>query len=160
MPYRPEQMYALVADVGSYPQFLPWVVGARVRSDEVSPDGSGMMVADLLVGFKGLRERFASRVERRPPGVDGSPARIDVTYLDGPMSHLTNNWRFEPDGAGCVIDFTVDFAFRNMLFQRLAGQMFERALRRMIGAFEARAAELYGSPSLEGSSSSSAANAA
>lgn len=134
LPYRPEQMFDLVADVARYPQFLPWVSAVRVRSD-----GEAEMVADVLVGFKGLRERFTSRVAK------ARPERIHVDYLDGPLDHLRNEWGFRPDGeAGCLIDFAVDFAFRSRLFEALAGQVFDRALRRMIGAFEARAAILYG----------------
>ena len=146
-------MYALVADVARYSDFLPWVVGVRVRSDSDTE-----MVADMIVGFKGLRERFTSRV------IKHAPVSIDVDYVDGPLRHLTNQWRFAPrsDG-GCSVDFTVDFAFRNSLFERLAGQMFDRALRRMIAAFEERAAALYPWPVREsdsGNSSSSATSSA
>ena len=157
MPYRAEQMFDLVADVARYPEFLPWVVGARVRSDTALEDGGSVLVADLLVGFKGLRERFTSRVERRPAAAGQPVPAIDVSYVDGPLSHLHNNWRFEPTEEGCMIDFTVDFQFRNAIFQRLAGQMFERALRKMIGAFEARALELYGDGGAAPSSNSSSA---
>ena len=129
------------------------MVAVRVRSD-----GETEMVADLVVGFKALRERFTSRIEKQ------RPERIHVDYVEGPLEHLRNEWRFRPDGAGgCLVDFTVDFAFRNRLFEAIAGQVFDRALRRMIGAFEERAAKLYGagaSPSSGGSSSSSAHSAA
>lgn len=133
--YSAEQMFALVADVARYPEFLPWVAGARVRSDTPTE-----MVADLIVGFKGLRERFTSRVHK------SAPDHIKVDYVDGPLKHLSNEWRFtnRADGMGCSVDFTVDFAFRNSLFERLAGQMFDKALRRMIAAFEERADALYG----------------
>ncbi len=155
MPYSPEQMFDLVADVARYGEFLPWVVGVRVRSD-----GDTESIADLIVGFKGLRERFTSRVHK------ARPASIRVDYLDGPLKHLANQWQFAPaaDGRGCSVDFTVDFAFRNSLFERLAGQVFDKALRKMIGAFEERAAALYGqqpvSASFSGNSSSSAIRAA
>lgn len=147
LPYTPEQMFDLVADVARYGEFLPWVVGVRVRSDTGTE-----MVADLLVGFKALREKFSSRVAKE------RPERIHVDYLDGPLDHLRNEWRFRPDGeGGCLVDFSVDFAFRNRLFEAIAGQMFDRALRKMIGAFETRAAALYGASSpLPGSNSSSA----
>ena len=135
MPYSPEQMFDLVADVKSYGDFLPWVSAIRIRSDSETE-----MVADMVVGFKGLRESFTSRVHKI------RPESVRVDYLDGPLSHLTNDWRFASDGAGGVlIDFEVDFAFRNKLFEMLAGQMFDKALRKMIGAFETRAAQLYGS---------------
>ncbi|GLS99036.1 ubiquinone-binding protein [Sphingobium jiangsuense] len=149
LPYTPEQMFGLVADVQSYEQFLPWVSAIRVRSDSATE-----MVADMIVGFKGLSESFTSRVHKE------RPHHIHVDYLDGPLKHLSNDWRFRPDGQGGVlIDFEVDFAFKNRLFEMIAGQMFDKALRKMIGAFETRAVQLYGS-SGSGSSSSSAHSAA
>jgi coenzyme Q-binding protein COQ10 len=154
LPYSPEQMFDLVADVARYSEFLPWVAAVRVRSNSDTE-----MVADLVVGFKALREKFASRVVKQRPDT------IHVDYLEGPLSHLTNDWRFRPDGdGGSLVDFTVDFAFRSRIFEALAGQVFDRALRRMIGAFEERAARLYGAGetrlSADGSSSSSAHKAA
>lgn len=150
LPYRPEQMYDLVADVASYPKFLPWVSAMRVRSDTGTE-----MVADMIVGFKGLRESFTSRVHKR------HPEEVLVEYVDGPLKHLTNHWRFRPDGLGGVlVDFCVDFAFKNKMFEMLAGQMFDKALRKMIGAFEARAAELYAPEGGVGINSSSAHSAA
>jgi coenzyme Q-binding protein COQ10 len=135
LPYTVEQMFDLVADVGHYPEFLPWVVATRVRSD----DGHEM-VADMLVGFKALREKFTSRVIRDRPN------RIEVIYIDGPMRDLDNVWHFRPlEDGGCEIDFCVDFSFRNKMFEMLAGQYFDRAFRKMVTAFEDRAAALYGS---------------
>jgi coenzyme Q-binding protein COQ10 len=98
------------------------------------------MVADMLVGFNALREKFTSRVRK------SRPDRIEVDYLDGPMKSLSNTWTFRPgdDGTGCVIDFCVDFSFRNALFEKLAGQYLDRAFRKMVAAFETRAAKLYG----------------
>lgn len=149
LPYTPEQMYDLVADVGRYAEFLPWVSAVRVRSNSETE-----MVADLMVGFKGLRETFTSRVQKQRPG------HIRVEYLEGPLKHLHNDWKFRPDGEGGVlVDFEVEFEFKNRLFEMLAGQVFDRALRKMIGAFETRAAVLYGAGE-SGSSSSSAHNAA
>jgi coenzyme Q-binding protein COQ10 len=150
LPYTPEQMFALVADVGRYAEFLPWVVAVRVREDSETE-----MVADLLVGFMALREKFTSRVQKVRPD------RIHVEYLDGPLAYLHNDWIFRPDGeGGTLVDFTVDFAFRSRMFEALAGRMFDAALRKMIGAFETRAAKLYGaggaSSSADGSNSSSA----
>lgn len=137
LPYTAEQMFDLVADVRSYPEFLPWIIATRIRSDDQRE-----MVADMLVGFKAIREKFTSRV------VKDRPRRIDVTYVDGPLRDLRNSWQFEPtaDG-GCDIDFCVDFTFRNAVFEALAGAYFDRAFRKMVGAFEARAAQLYGSNS-------------
>ena len=152
LPYTPEQMYALVADVASYDQFLPWVSAVRIRSD-----GETEMVADLMVGFKALRERFTSKVSKQ------RPASIHVDYLDGPLKFLRNDWKFSANGeGGTLVDFSIDFEFKSRLFEMVAGQVFDRALRTMIGAFEARAAKLYASPVkvAPGISSSSAHSAA
>ena len=154
LPYTPEQMFDLVADVGRYPEFLPWVTATRVRSNSDTA-----MVADVIVGFKGLRETFSSRVEKQ------RPEHIRVDYLEGPLKHLHNDWKFRPDdGGGCLVDFCVDFTFKNRVFEMLAGQVFDRAVRRMVNAFEERAVRLYGDSSVTGSglgiSSSSAHSAA
>jgi coenzyme Q-binding protein COQ10 len=137
LPYSAEQMFDLVADVGRYAEFLPWVVATRVRSNSETE-----MVADMLVGFKSLREKFTSRVDKQRPDA------LQVHYVDGPMRDLDNRWTFRslPDG-GCEVDFCVDFTFRNRVFEALAGQYFDRAFRRMVAAFETRAAQLYGSSS-------------
>jgi coenzyme Q-binding protein COQ10 len=134
LPYSSEEMFDLVADVGRYAEFLPWVVATRIRSNSETE-----MVADMLVGFKALRERFTSRV------LKNRPQRIEVIYVDGPLKDLDNVWQFDslPEG-GCEVHFCVDFAFKNVMFQALAGQYFDRAFRKMVTAFEARAEELYG----------------
>jgi coenzyme Q-binding protein COQ10 len=151
LPWSPEQMFDLVADVKRYGEFLPWVVGTRIRSDNGEE-----MVADVLVGFSALREKFTSKVHKQRPGA------ITVEYLDGPMKSLSNDWHFSPaEGGGCRIDFVCDFTFRNALFEKLAGQYVDRAFRKMVGAFETRAAKLYGTTGdALGSSSSSATSAA
>jgi coenzyme Q-binding protein COQ10 len=151
LPWTPEQLFDLVADVGHYQDFLPWVAATRIRSDSDT-----LMIADLVVGFKAIKETFTSRVEKQ------RPVRIHTEYIEGPLKYLQNSWSFRPDGkGGTEVDFCVDFAFKNRLFESLAGQMFDRALRRMIGAFEERARALYGSPDAEtGISSSSAQSAA
>ncbi|MBB5687293.1 type II toxin-antitoxin system RatA family toxin [Sphingobium boeckii] len=149
LPYSPEQVFDLVADVARYGEFLPWVSAVRVRSNSETE-----MVADLIVGFSALRETFTSKVNKV------RPSELSVDYVDGPLKHLRNEWAFRPDGqGGTIVDFSVDFAFRSTLFERIAGQMFDRALRKMIGAFEERAKALYGSDG-SGISSSSAHNAA
>jgi coenzyme Q-binding protein COQ10 len=142
-------MFDLVADVGSYAAFLPWVSAVRIRSNTPTE-----MVADLIVGFKGLRETFTSKVQKV------RPATIHVDYLDGPLKYLTNDWAFRPAADGCEVDFAVDFAFKNKMFEMMAGQVFGQALRKMIGAFEDRAAALYTSSDSRGISSSSATSAA
>ena len=134
LPYSPEQMFDMVADVARYDEFLPWVVATRVREDSETE-----MVADMLVGFNALREKFTSRV------LKDRPNRIEVIYLDGPMRDLDNVWHFRSDGkGGCEIDFNVEFTFKNRMFEALAGQYFDRAFRKMVSAFEKRADELYG----------------
>ena len=149
LPYTPNQMFDLVADVKRYQEFLPWVAATRIRSDSET-----MMIADLVVGLKSLKETFASQVTKL------RPTEINVDYIEGPLKYLHNSWKFRPDGKGGTdIDFCVDFAFKSRIFEALAGQMFDRALRRMIGAFETRAHELYADGSA-GISSSSAHSAA
>ncbi|QTD56209.1 type II toxin-antitoxin system RatA family toxin [Parasphingorhabdus cellanae] len=153
LPYSAAQMYALVADVGRYEEFLPWVVGTRIRSDTQVE-----MVADMIVGFKGLREQFTSRVVK-----DATNRTIEVDYLDGPLKQLHNEWMFrERDGGGSYVDFYVEFTFKNRMFEKLAGQMFAKALHKMTSAFEERAGVIYGNnySDVSGSNSSSATSAA
>jgi coenzyme Q-binding protein COQ10 len=151
MPYSPEQMFDLVADVRRYPEFLPWVSAVRVRRDTEAE-----MLADVIVGFKGLRETFTSKVTKARPG------HVHVDYVEGPLKHLYNDWRFRGAEGGCEVEFCVDFQFKSRVFEALAGQVFGMALRRMIGAFETRAAALYGTSAAaaSGISSSSAHSAA
>jgi coenzyme Q-binding protein COQ10 len=134
LPYTPEQLFEMVADVASYDEFLPWVVAVRVRSSSAQET-----VADLVVGFNAFKERFTSRVMKE------RPTRICVDYVEGPLKYLHNEWTFKraADG-GTNLGFSVDFAFKSRLFESLAGAMFDRALRRMTSAFEQRAAALYG----------------
>jgi coenzyme Q-binding protein COQ10 len=135
LPYSPDQMFNLVADVARYPEFLPWCVGARIReqTDE-------MLLADLMIGFKMVRERFTSRVH-----LDRAAKRIDVEYINGPFRTLQNHWTFYPtaDG-GCRIEFFLEFEFSSLMLQKLIGMLFHEAVRRMVSAFENRARQLYG----------------
>jgi len=133
LPYSPEQMFDLVAAIEDYPHFLPWCESARIRERE-----GNTLEAELVIGFKVFRERFTSQV------VLDRPRRIDATYAYGPFRYLNNHWIFAPAEGGCVIDFYVDFALRSWLLQRLIGAVFYEAIRRMAGAFESRAHELYG----------------
>lgn len=135
LPYTAEQMFALVADVARYPEFLPWCLSARIH--ESRPD---RIVAGLEIGFRLLRERFISRVALDPP------RRIDVTYEEGPFEYLNSHWLFTPIEGGVRIDFFVDFEFRSRLLQKVMGVVFGEAVRRMVGAFEKRARDLYGLP--------------
>jgi len=140
VPYTAQQMYDLVADVGSYPQFLPWNAAARIRSRRAMPDGSELMEADLVISFKVFRERFGSRVVLWP-----AQMKIDTEYLDGPFRYMKSNWAFRdlPEG-GSEIAFFVDFEFRNAILQGIIGLVFNEAMQRIVRAFEARAASLYG----------------
>lgn len=133
LPYSPEQLFDLVADVARYEEFLPWVTAVRIRSSSETE-----MVADLIVGFGAFRERFTSKVAKQ------RPQAITVDYVEGPLKFLHNEWRFEPVEGGTNLHFAVDFAFRNRIFEAVAGQVFDRALRKMTSAFEQRAAALYG----------------
>jgi coenzyme Q-binding protein COQ10 len=134
LPYTPEQLFDLVIDVESYPQFLPWCLGCRVRKRE-----EGLVVADMIIGFKVFRESFTSRVSHQ------HPHRINVKYTDGPFKYLNNHWIFNrlEDGS-TEIDFFVDFEFRSRILQAAIGAVFSEAVRRMIAAFEARAHALHG----------------
>ncbi len=139
MPYSADQMYNLVADVASYPEFLPWCAAARIRSRTARGECE-VMEADLVISFKVFRERFGSRVTL---WTDGS--RIDTEYLDGPFRYLKSKWIFTPaDDGGCIVDFDVDFEFKNRVLQSVIGLVFNEAMHRIVHAFEKRAARLYG----------------
>jgi len=135
VPYRPDQLFDLVADVGKYPQFLPWCVGARVRSRTEME-----LVADLIIGFGPFRESFTSRV-----ALD-RPAHVHVRYENGPFRYLNNHWRFHPHAEGCEVEFFVDFEFRSRILQAAIGVVFNEAVRVMVNAFLKRARAVYGPP--------------
>ena len=151
LPWSAQQMYDLVADVESYPQFLPWNSAARIRSRSPGPgpDGSEVIEADLVISFKVFRERFGSRVTLFP-----AEKRIDTRYLDGPFSHLHSGWQFtdRPEG-GCEVRFFVDFEFRNAILRRVIGVVFGEAMSRIVRAFEDRARALYGAGGAGGATS-------
>ena len=138
LPYSAQQMYDLVADVGRYPEFLPWTAAARIRSDEERGDHR-VMEADLVISFKVFRERFTSRVVLWPEA-----KKIDTEYLDGPFKYMKSNWHFEDNLEGCRVHFFVDFEFKNMILQKVIGVVFNEAMQRIVRAFENRAKELYG----------------
>lgn len=139
LPYTAQQMYDLVADVGSYPKFLPWTSAARIRSRTDNGQGGVVMEADLVISFKVFRERFGSHVTLWP-----AEMKIDTRYLDGPFKHMVSNWAFRdrPEG-GCEVAFFVDFEFKNRILQGVIGAVFGEAMQRVVKAFEARAADLY-----------------
>ena len=138
LPYTAQQMYDLVADVASYPKFLPWCSAARIRS--LTPQGaSSVMEADLVISFKVFRERFTSHVVLWPDA-----KKIDTKYLDGPFKHMVSNWHFEDTPTGCDVHFYVDFEFRSAILQGIIGIVFNEAMQRVVQAFETRAEALYG----------------
>lgn len=133
LPYSAQQMFDLVADVGSYAKFLPWCQNVRVYSRK-----SGQFDADLVIGFKAFRETFTSRVTLR------EPMAVNVDYIKGPLKKLYNHWKFtDLPGGGCHVDFEVDLEFKSRILENLIGTVFTEASKKMIEAFEARAAELY-----------------
>ena len=134
LPYTPQQLFELVADVEKYPEFLPWCVGLRIRQKQ-----DDLVVADMIIGYKMFREKFTSRVEIIWPD------RINVSYTDGPFKYLNNHWIFEPhEDGGCLLDFNVEFEFRSSLLQHAINIVFNKAVQKMVGAFESRAKDLYG----------------
>ena len=142
LPYSAQQMYQLVADIESYPKFLPWNSAARIRSRNLLPDGSEEITADLVISFKVFRERFGSRVVLHPQK-DGV-WRIDTEYLDGPFKYMRSGWTFcDQIEGGCKVDFFVDFEFKNAILQKLIGVVFHEAMSRIVRAFEDRAKVLY-----------------
>lgn len=136
VPYSATLMFSIVADVEHYPDFLPWIAGMRLLSRETQ-DEKTITLAEMLVGFRAFRERYTSRVT-----ADEAALTIDVEQTQGVFKHLNNHWRFTPEGEGCRIDFTIDFAFKNKLLNAVAGGAFSHALNQMTHAFEKRAAAL------------------
>lgn len=132
LPYSSDQLFDLVSDVEKYGDFLPWCIACRKTKEE-----GDVIEADLIIGYKMIREKFKSRVTL------DRPDHIRVEYLDGPMKSLSNEWKFIPDGDGCIIDFYVDFEFQNPMLQSVITLFFEKAVTRMVDAFEARAEMLY-----------------
>ncbi len=132
VPYPADLMYRVVAEVEHYPEFLPWVVGLRVKSRSAQ-----VVMAEMLVGYGSFREKYTSRVT-----LDPEHRRIDVVQTEGPFRKLENHWRFTPTDGGCEVDFAIDFAFRNRILGAVAGAAFEKVLLKMTEAFEARAKTL------------------
>ncbi|MBV9569612.1 MAG: type II toxin-antitoxin system RatA family toxin [Alphaproteobacteria bacterium] len=136
VPYDPDVMFAVVADVERYPEFLPWVLSLRVLSRALDA-GKEIVIAEMLVGFAALRERYTSRIV-----MDPAARRIDVRQVHGVFRELENCWRFKPEGQGCRIDFFVRFEFRSRLLGMVAGTAMSLAVSSMTHAFEERARKL------------------
>jgi coenzyme Q-binding protein COQ10 len=139
--HGPAEMFALVADVEKYPEFLPLCEALTVRSRK-ERDGRIVLVADMTVGYKAIRETFTTQVF-----LDPEARVIDVKYIDGPFKYLANQWAFDaaPDG-GCDIRFSIDYEFKSRILGVMMGAMFDRAFRMFAEAFERRADAVYGSP--------------
>lgn len=140
LPYTAVQMFDLVAAVDKYQEFLPWCVASRINKK----DSDRIFYADLIVGYKVFREKFSSKV------ILDRPNEISIEYQEGPLKNLTNHWVFrEVEDGSCLIDFSVEFEFQNVALQALANMFFHEVVKRMTGAFEKRAAEIYGKPTAE-----------
>jgi coenzyme Q-binding protein COQ10 len=132
LPYTAQQLYALVADVEKYPEFIPWCVATRIRErDEKS------ILADMVVGFKGITEKYTSRVHLLEN-------EIEIEYISGPFATLENNWKFTALENGSKISFVIKFQFKSKILQALIGGLFETACHKMVSAFTERAKKLYG----------------
>jgi len=135
LPYPPRQIFDLVAEVERYPEFLPWCIGARITGRD-----NNIVYADLIIGWKILRERFSSKV------MLSRPTSIQFDYTNGPLRYLHGEWRFTPHvGGGTLVEFKVDFEFKSRALALVMSGVFSELVHRMVGAFEARAAALYGS---------------
>ena len=141
LPHAPDELFQLVGDIDRYPEFVPWVTGMRTWNH--IDDGGSVTGADAEaeVGFSFLKERFSTRVRRH-----ADTRLVTVRLLSGPFRKLDNSWRFLPDGAGTRVVFDIDFAFKTRLLDGLLQANFDHAVSRLIGCFEARAAQLYGRP--------------
>ena len=138
VPYSAEEMFALVADIEKYPQFLPMCESLTVRSRR-ERDGVTVLVADMSVGYKSIHETFVSQVVLRP-----AEKTIEVRYLDGPFRYLDNRWRFTDLSGGSDIHFYIEYEFKSRILGALMGAVFDRAFRTFAEAFETRAERIYG----------------
>jgi coenzyme Q-binding protein COQ10 len=139
MRHSAAQMFDLVADVERYPEFVPMCERLVVRRRTTGVNGSEVLLADMSIGYKMIRESFTSRV-----ALDRAGSKILVEYVDGPFSHLENRWTFAPTATGSDVTFDIDYAFRSRMFQMLAGAVFDTVVRKMVEAFEKRADVVYG----------------
>jgi len=134
------QMFDLVADVERYPEFVPLCHSLRIRQRTPKPDGTEIIVADMTVSFKLVRESFTSRVTLDRPNL-----KIMVEYLKGPFSNLENRWTFEPKSDdACDVGFYLSYEFKSRMLAMLMGAMFDTAFQRFAAAFEKRADTVYG----------------
>lgn len=138
VPFTADEMFRVVADVESYPRFVPMCESLEVLTREPTNNGS-VLVASMSVGYKSIRESFTSRVTLEP----GVPLVL-VEYLDGPFHHLVNRWRFTDQATGMSdIDFYIEYEFRSVVLGLVMGAMFDKAVRKFAEAFEGRARAVY-----------------
>lgn len=137
VPHSADQMFDLVADVERYPEFLPLCEALAIRSRK-ERDGKVLLVADMTVGYKAIRETFTTQVL-----LNKAERLIEVKYIDGPFKYLDNRWRFEETAAGSNVHFFIDYEFKSRILGALMGSMFDRAFRMFTDAFETRAAKIY-----------------
>jgi coenzyme Q-binding protein COQ10 len=139
VPHTAEQMFDLVADVERYPEFLPLCEALTIRSRK-ERDGKILLVADMTVGYKAIRETFTTQVL-----LNKAERIIDVKYIDGPFRYLDNRWSFTEATPGSTVNFFIDYEFKSRILGALMGTMFDRAFRMFTEAFEKRASAIYGS---------------
>jgi coenzyme Q-binding protein COQ10 len=139
LPYRPDQLFALVGDVERYPDFVPWIVALRTWNARKLGEGIDQLDAEAAVGFSLLKERFSTRVVR-----DAKAHDIRVSLLQGPFRKLENRWRFFEDPAGTRVEFEIAFAFKSRILEALLAANFHTAVEKLMACFEARAEALYG----------------
>jgi coenzyme Q-binding protein COQ10 len=140
--HTPAQMFALVADVERYPEFLPLCEDLRIMRRVQSGEGIETLVATMVVGYKAIRESFTTRVT-----LDDPRLRIQVEYIDGPFKYLENRWTFRETPTGCDVEFYINYEFKSFALGLLMGSVFDRAFKKFTEAFEERAAIVYGVPS-------------
>jgi coenzyme Q-binding protein COQ10 len=133
LPYQPQQLFNLVADVENYPAFLPWCQAARIRNHT-----KDAFEADVVIGYKGFSETYTSKVHLQ------FPTMITVEYIKGPFKHLHNQWIFQASQEGCKVEFVIEFEFKSSLFQKAMELFFQQAVHHLMTAFIKRAHELYG----------------
>jgi coenzyme Q-binding protein COQ10 len=140
--HTPAQMFALVADVERYPEFLPLCEDLRVMRRVQSGEGIESLVATMSVGYKAIKETFTTRVT-----LDDPRLKITVEYVDGPFKFLENRWTFREAPGGCEVEFYINYEFKSFALGLLMGSVFDKAFRKFTEAFEERADEIYGAPS-------------
>lgn len=137
-PYTCKQLFDMVADIKSYPEFLPWASAARILKENKSE-----LEAELVINFKAFSSSYISHVALNPPKNKNGECSINVELIEGPFEHLVNNWKFKPAKQGSEIIFDIDFAFKSKILEKMIGGVFDKATIKMLGAFEQRADKLY-----------------